>query len=48
MRFLIQRLELASPQDVFGLVDEIFPDERPPERARLIVEEVSEAGVGDS
>lgn len=48
MRFLIQRLDLASPQDVFGLVEEIFPDERPPERARLIVEEAFEAGIGDS
>jgi hypothetical protein len=48
VRFLVRRLGLSSPEEVLGLIEEVFPDERLPDRARLILEEVFEAGTADT
>jgi hypothetical protein len=47
VRFLVRRLRLSSPEQVLSLVVEVFPEERLPERARLILEEVFE-GTADT
>lgn len=48
VRFLVQRLGLSSPEQVFGLVGEVFPDERLPERAKAILEEIFDDRVADT
>lgn len=46
--FLIRRLGLSSPGEVLDLVEEVFPDERPPERAKAILEEAFKGGIRDT
>lgn len=47
IRFLIQRLNLASADQVLDVCAEVFPDEPVPDRARLILEDVFEPPVSD-
>ena len=44
IRFLIDKLGLSDVESVLSLCAEIFPDEPVPERARLVLEDVFEAG----
>ncbi|MCF2529984.1 DUF6036 family nucleotidyltransferase [Yinghuangia soli] len=40
IRFLAEHLGLATVDEVFAVCTEVFPDEPPPPRARLLVEDV--------
>jgi hypothetical protein len=42
IRFLVEHLNLADPDEVLALCAEIFPDEEVPGRARLILDDVFE------
>ncbi|MEV6524489.1 DUF6036 family nucleotidyltransferase [Longispora sp. NPDC051575] len=39
IQFLVQKLGLTSVEEILDLCAEIFPDEEPPARARLLLEE---------
>jgi hypothetical protein len=47
IRFLIQRLNLTSVDQVLAVCAEVFPDEPVPDRARLILEDAFEPPVMD-
>jgi hypothetical protein len=47
IRFLIQRLNLASADQVLAVCAEVFPDEPVPDRVRLILEDAFEPPVSD-
>jgi hypothetical protein len=47
IRFLVQRLNLASVDQVLAVCAEVFPDEPVPDRARLILEDTFEPPVSD-
>jgi hypothetical protein len=47
IRFLIQRLNLASADQVLDVCAEVFPDEPVPDRVRLILEDAFEPPVSD-
>lgn len=40
IRQLAAVLDLSTPDEVFASVREIFPDEEPPERLRLLLEDI--------
>ena len=40
IRFLVRHLQLSTADEVLALCVEIFPDEDPPARARLVLEDV--------
>jgi predicted nucleotidyltransferase len=40
IRFLVRHLHLSTADEVLALCGEIFPDEDPPTRARLVLEDV--------
>jgi predicted nucleotidyltransferase len=40
IRFLVERLQLSTVEEVLALCAEIFPDEEVPVRARLVLEDV--------
>ncbi|TYK50846.1 DUF6036 family nucleotidyltransferase [Actinomadura decatromicini] len=44
IRFLIRHLRLGSVKDVLSLCADVFPEEPVPDRARLILEDLFEAG----
>ena len=47
IRFLIDRLSLASVDQVLAICTEVFPDQPVPDRARLILEDALEAATRD-
>ena len=47
IRFLIQRLNLTSVDQVLAVCAEVFPDEPVPDRARLILEDAFEPPVSE-
>jgi hypothetical protein len=47
IRFLIDRLSLASVDQVLAICAEVFPDQPVPDRARLILEDALEAATRD-
>jgi hypothetical protein len=47
IRFLIQRLNLASADQVLAVCAEVFPNEPVPDRVRLILEDAFEPPVSD-
>jgi hypothetical protein len=42
LRFLVLHLGLTSPEQVIEVCTRVFPDEPPPDRARLVLEDVFE------
>lgn len=40
IKFLVDMLGLTSPDDVLALCAEIFPDEQPPARLRLVLDDI--------
>jgi hypothetical protein len=47
IRFLIDRLSLASVDQVLAICAEVFPDQPVPDRARLILEDALEVAARD-